>query len=362
MSTGARWLAAVALGGALLAACSATPLPSQLVLAEQREHARDIPGALAAYERAMTDCGEVPRNCVRAALGRAELLERLRRYPEALAAYRQLAADPRAHDQVKARATLQQAEIQLEAPGPCRPSPCSGEVESPAATATGVALLWTTVVRFPDEAAADRALQTLVRRARSDAERAELIRRLDGVYPEVKSRTIGEQVAFAAAELVARTDENQALSRLDALLLAHPRGTRADDALYRKGVILRKRGDKDGALTAFGQLVGRFERAYITGTYNSVWMDDAQLAIAEIHLERGQPDRALEATRQLEKLFPDSLLRAQARWLRADAQEKKGDRTAACRELQELASKFPDSKYARRARQRATRAGCAPVS
>ena len=41
------------------------------------------------------------------------------------------------------------------------------------------------------------------------------------------------------------------------------------------------------------ELVGRFERAFITGTYNSVWMDDAQLAIAEIHLERGQLDRAL---------------------------------------------------------------------
>ena len=74
--------------------------------AEQLESQRRFDEALAAYSRAASDCPKLPRDCIRAAMGRAELLDRLGRHPEAVAAYRAVAADGRAHPQVKARGSL----------------------------------------------------------------------------------------------------------------------------------------------------------------------------------------------------------------------------------------------------------------
>ena len=108
--------------------------------------------------------------------------------------------------------------------------------------------------------------------------------------------------------------------------------------------------------------MGRFERSLIAGSYNSVWMDDAQLAIAEIYLnEKKDAGRAIGEARKLGRLFPDSILRAKAQWLIAHAHLAQRQTAEACAALDELRRRFPDSRLVRQATKKQRELGCGPA-
>src|SRR2546429_589135 len=70
-----------------------------------------------------------------------------------------------------------------------------------------------------------------------------------------------------------------------ALAAGYRRSSLRDDALWRAAHLLREHGDAAGALARLRLLLATRRRALITGSYNSEWLDDAQLLVGRIQLD-----------------------------------------------------------------------------
>ncbi|MDE7150293.1 MAG: tetratricopeptide repeat protein, partial [Bacteroidales bacterium] len=99
----------------------------------------------------------------------------------------------------------------------------------------------------------------------------------------------------------------QALQVLDSVLRMPAETQLRDDVYYKKAQIYMRMDSLEAALTAL-------EHVYRqpAGQPASLWADDALLQAAVCHEALGQPEKAMEACRELFERFPSSLLAPQA--------------------------------------------------
>src|SRR5205807_392782 len=73
--------------------------------------------------------------------------------------------------------------------------------------------------------------------------------------------------------------------RLDALADRYPRSSLRDDALWRAAHLLREMGRPDDAIERLRRILRTRKDALVTGSYNMLYLDDAQLLLGEIELD-----------------------------------------------------------------------------
>ncbi|MBT8495470.1 MAG: tetratricopeptide repeat protein, partial [Deltaproteobacteria bacterium] len=110
------------------------------------------------------------------------------------------------------------------------------------------------------------------------------------------------------------------------------------------------------------KLQARRDIAFGTGSYLSVWHDDGQLELATVlRDDLGQGGRAAREFRKLHELYPDSILRDDALFGEALSWKSAGQPEKACSAVDELARKYPDSKYQRQSPALRAELGCKPL-
>ena len=345
----ARWLHIVlcaAVSGSAAAACRPPPLPEPLRRGAALESRGKDREALAAYDELLRGCrGSDDLPCRLAGLRAAESLERLGRRREALRRY--LALRRTTQDRETAARSQDRAAELLEREGKLKEA---------------LQLSRQVIESFPSEVAAEDALRRLLRIQRSglrrpDGETAHILLEL---YRDLGGTAIGDNLLFEAASIYRRNHHSkEAIALLDQLAARYPRSPLLDDALWHGAQLCEERSDWDGALLRYGRLLAMRRDALLIGSYDSVYLDDAQLRIGVIRLEQlHDAQGALAAFELLRDDFPTSTLRDDAQLWIAEIYRRRRDTRAACAALERLLRSFPDGNQVTRARELARTLGC----
>jgi outer membrane protein assembly factor BamD (BamD/ComL family) len=262
--------------------------------------------------------------------GRAEELERAQDWSAAAKEYERVAAVERStRGREPARALVRAAQIRAE------------RLQEPVRAAADC---WRAIVSYPDAAPADDAVRELVR-LRPPRLREDLL----ATARELDRTEVADNLRFEAARLL--ETENPAQARLELESLAHdyPQSGLRDDALWRAAGIARTAGDTDGALEDLRIITAKRRDAMFVGSFNSAFMDDAQLLKGQIWLEdKHDVAKAVLAFELLRDDMPDSTLRDDAQMWIAKAYAQGKDPARACAALARLRKDYPDSRYLRR--------------
>ncbi len=326
-----------------LAACSAPATLSELRLAEHRADAGDVDGAITAYRAAQRTCRAVKparraqAACAEALLGEAEVQEHAGRTQPAIATY--LAIPARAGDDpAPAAIAVYRAGLLL----------LRDAQVTPAWTA-----LWRVITEFPDEPIASDALRALLTDGRRRDPRA-LADELARLLTTLAETQVADNLLWSLADLSEHELGNALAGRAlyDRIPLDTPASGLRDDARWHAARLSRQLGDPAGAATRLRALLATREVAFGAGSYFSIWLDDAQLALGRV-LRDDLHDLAgaAAAFRRLPADYPASILRDDAAYELAVTLARAGDPRGACAAVARLAAGFPDSKYLARARE-----------
>lgn len=178
---------------------------------------------------------------------------------------------------------------------------------------------------------------------------------------ELRGTDVGDTLLYHWARLEKeRGNWQKALERYERLveLYPYPHSGLYDDALYEAGQLADEHGEPQRALGYLEALVSRREDSIPTGSYYTVWTDDAQLLIGKIRLERlGDPAGAARAFEEL-ATFPDSILADNGLWWASKAYLAQGDTPRACARLRSILEDFPYSDQQRQTRQKLLELDC----
>ncbi|MGZ3442235.1 MAG: tetratricopeptide repeat protein [Polyangia bacterium] len=337
---------ATALLGLVAAGCSGAPLPADFSRAQSLE-STDPDRARSLYDALDVRCRSerLPHDdCALVAVRLAELDESAGRWPDAEARWLR-AAEVTRQPRTAARALQRAADV------------AHADLRDDGAAAT---LAWRAVESYPDEIAADDALKLAVR---IDEARdwSALSAHLGALYPRVVQFDVGDNVLFERGMLLSRHDRAaEAIAIFDQLADAYPHSSLRDDGLWRAAELLRTSGDFDGALRRLRRILASRKDAIITGSYNYLQLDDAQLLVGRIYLDDlHDPAHAAEAFELLADDYPESVLRDDALYDLARAKKEQHDLPAACRALARLIKQFPDGNRVRAARALQQELACA---
>lgn len=338
MGRAGRMLRALALAAcAMCSACSGPARNTDLAAAEEAERRGDIEAALAAYREAQTSCPgkrasrQRRQVCAEAYLHHAELLERAGRIAEAAQAYEgaavTLAGDPTA----ASTATYRAGRLRLDL----------GQDER------AYELLWRVITHFPDEAHAADALRLVLVDGRRRNPR-QLYEVLSGLVTPLARTGIADSLLYAMADLAEHElgEPRVALAMLDKIASNYPESGLRDDAWWHGARLARAGGDARGAAGRLRALLETREVSHIVGSYFSIWLDDAQLALGRIlRDDLGELGGAVAAFARLPRDYPDSILIDDARWEIARTWARAGDSARVCAALDRLGRAHPDSRY-----------------
>jgi len=320
----------------LLAGCSGAPLSTDFEMAQAREAAQDDDAALALYRKVRTECDagrQRPHDdCALAVVREAQLYEKHKRWDEAFRAY--LAAAERAKEPRKAARALARAAVLA-----------ADELHD---EERAEKIAWRTIETIPDEMGADDALALAVRIGKKRDPNA-LARRLEALWPRVAKLDLGDNVLWERAELSrVAGDRAGAIHFYDQLAKSYPRSSLRDDGIWRAAHLEREAGDYQAALHHLQIILDSRRDALITGSYNSIWLDDAQLLKGQILLDDLHENvRAAEAFALLADDYPESVLKDDALVELARADVALGKHDDACAQLARLFKKYPDSNRLR---------------
>lgn len=221
------------------------------------------------------------------------------------------------------------------------------------------ALAWRCVERYPDEIAAGDALALAIRVDEPRGWEA-LSAHLERLAATLRSDDVGDNLVYERGLLLARHGEApEAVALFDALADGWPHSSLRDDGLWRAAGLLRARGDFQGALARLRRILSTRKDALVTGSYNYLQLDDAQLLLGQIYLDDlHDAAHAAEAFTTLADDYPESVLRDDALLELARARVAQHDTAGACRALGRLLRQFPDGNRVRAARARQTELGC----
>lgn len=222
------------------------------------------------------------------------------------------------------------------------------------------ALLWGLVVLMPDEPRAGDAIAYLVARVRGDQPVA-LWQRLTALATALPDRAVTDNLVWWLADLAEHELADPAAAQIlyDRLPVDHPRSGMRDDARWRGAVLARARGDAAGAVARLRGLLATREVARGTGSYFSIWLDDAQLLLATVlRDDLGDHRAAAAAFARLPRDYPRSILVDDALIGLAELALADGDLAGACRAAARLQAHDPASRFAARAAAIAGRPDC----
>jgi len=203
---------------------------------------------------------------------------------------------------------------------------------------------WRAISKYPDAAPADDAVLELVR-LHPPRLREQLLRAVRAAG----QHEVADNLAFEAAALAEKDAPAQARAEYEVLAASFPHSALRDDALWRAARLARAAGDADGALDDLARITARRREPLFVGSYNSQWLDDAQLEAGRIWLEdKHDVDRAVAAFEFLRDDMTQSTLRDDAQMWIARARAQAGDRRRACEALARLRRDFAESRYLRR--------------
>lgn len=318
-------------------ACSAPARNADLATAEAAERSGDFATALAAYEEAQAAChamspGRRRRQvCADAYLHHAELMERMGRAAEAARAYEQIARILAEDPVAAATATYRAGRLHLEL----------------GAEERAYELLWRVITHFPDQAHAVDALRlVLIDGRRRDP--AQLYQVLGDLVTPLARTGIADRILHALADLAEHElhEPRTALALYDKIVTDYPHSGLRDDAWWHGARLARALGDPRGAARRLRALLDTREVARIVGSYFSVWLDDAQLALGRIlRDDLGELDAAAAAFARLPEDYPDSILIDDALWELARTWAQAGDSARVCATLARLGRGYPESRY-----------------
>lgn len=323
--------------GAVVAACSAPALLSDLAEAERLERAGESERALDAYEAAQVSCKRIRNRriqrdtCAQAHIERAELLEDMGRKREAAEAYEATPAMLDSDPIPSAKATYRAGRLRLEL----------GQDER------GYELLWKAVTNFPDTAYAIDALQKVFHDGRRRNAR-QLYQVLAELVDPLAGTDVADNILLAMAQLAEEDfgDDERALAHYDRIVSEYKDGGLYDEALWHGARLSRKTDDPRGAVERLRALLATREVSFHVGSYFSVWLDNAQLELGIIlRDDLHDPMAAISAFDRLPRDYPDSILKDDAVFETAVAWKLAGKPDRACRALAELRKKWPESKY-----------------
>jgi len=321
----------------LCGACSAPANLSELSTAERRADAGDVDGALTAYRAAQQTCGALtPKRRAKAAcadslLGEAEVLEHAKRTRESIEAY--LAIPGRLTDDPATAATAAQraGELLLR----------EGD------TVLAWTALWRVITDWPDEPSAGDALRALIEDGRRRDARA-LADQLSQMLTPLAETTVADNLVWSLADLAEHELANPGAARgyYDRIPVDFPKSGMRDDARWHAARLSRQLGDQQGAADRLRALLATREVARGTGSYFSVWLDNAQLELGFV-LRDGLSDLpgAIAAFELLPKHYPASILKDDALFELAVTQLRAGARDKACATFAKLVTLSPESKY-----------------
>ncbi len=211
---------------------------------------------------------------------------------------------------------------------------------------------WELLEKYPDTVAAEDALWRYLELATEPP--GDRIRRLVRFYGRHRTRTVADLVLFEAARQAHRQPgeawRNYAVHLLDFLAKRHPDSPRRDEALITAARWSRELGRTKEAIGFVRRLLETRETSLFFGDYNSQYLDDAQLLLGDLHLERGETKAALSAWRALPQRFPKSRLRDRVQLRLMDTYTTLGQPKQACAAARELVKKTPRSRFAPRAK------------
>ncbi len=335
----------------LVFGCASPRLPHDLQVAQAHEHAHEMSQALSAYAEIRIGCEKsglrhTHDDCGAAAFREADLLELVGQRQQAEAAF--LRAAKIASDPSRAARALVRASILRYA------------LDWPQQAA---ALCWQTVDKFPDEQAADDALALAIKHNTESA--SVLGARLDILFNRHRDRDIADNLLYARAELAQQSDLRTAVVLYDLLASSYRRSALWDDSLWHAANLLRQQRDYVGAMRRLQKILDSRRETWVTGSYNSIYLDDAQLLIGRIALEDlHDVPRAIAAFSALESDYPESTLRDDGLvyWARALLSQHvpptEEDRNGACAKLHRLFAKYPDGNQVHAGQALAAEIGC----
>ena len=305
----------------LLGGCASGPnrpaLPPAYHRAVRLQRAGEAAAAVDAYRLAVAQCNLDRAMCRQCRLLLGEALENAGRPREALKTFAALAAWT-GHAATAARANVRAAHLLETALG--RPD-------------RALTLHLRTIAAFPAEVAAEDALQRVLRLhpAVRGQGRAGLVRLLMDLYSRLSDTPMADDILFAAANVYARGGHAaRALALHDRLWASFPRSPLWDDSLWKAAKILESQGRFEAALARYQRLASTRRDAFLLGSENSVLVDDAQLRIGILRLERlGDPRGAVAAFERLVSDFDTSTLRDDALWWIARARFRSGETRSA---------------------------------
>jgi tetratricopeptide (TPR) repeat protein len=204
--------------------------------------------------------------------------------------------------------------------------------------------LWRAVTSYPDAAPADDAVRALVR-----LNRPGLRRKLLEASAALARSEVGDNLAFAATELIEHTEPTRARAEYEGFAQAFPKSGLRDDALWRAARMARAAGDFRGAIADLERLTAPQREALLVGSFRSGFRDDAQLLQGRIYLEDLHDyEHAARAFERLRDETTTSTLRDDAQFFLARTHAQAGDRKRACANLARLGREFPESRYLKR--------------
>ncbi|MBP9087513.1 MAG: tetratricopeptide repeat protein [Kofleriaceae bacterium] len=345
--------------GLICAACSAPATLRELQVAQTAERNGQHDQAVAAYRAAQVTCQQLhPKRrrdiaCVQAALGEAELLDQDGKRDAAIAAYQKILAMPAANNPGAAAevAPVGEPDAAMWARAGYRVGALL--LERGDATAAYDAW-WRVITVLPNEPTAGDVVATLVRDARvRNVE--QLAVQLTELLTSLSETDIADNILWALADIAEheRHDPTLARSHYDRIYLDHPTSGMRDDARWHAARLSRQLGDGTGAATRLRGLLRTREVAFGTGSYFSVWLDNAQLELGRVlRDDLHQGVNAADAFAQLLDDYPASPLRDDALFEVAITLHNNADRNLrrrGCAAWARLQREFPDSKHLKRA-------------
>lgn len=334
-------VAALAATLALGAGCAATPVATELQRAEALEAKRDERGAIEIYDAVLWTCEHSQRrgrdDCGDAASRKALLLERSE--PRAAFAAWLVAVKLSQSRRTQARAVVRAATIAEELGDHRR----------------ALQLAWQAVDSFPDEMPSEDALRLALRLD----ERTAALAKLRQFHERFARQELGDDLLYAQLPLLLDGGElDRAVAIADDLWRQYPRSSLRDDAMWKIAQALRAAHRPQEALRRLQLLLDTRRDAYLTGSYNSEFLDDAQLEKGRLSRDDLHDDAlAIDTFSALVNDWPESRLRddAQIEWARTVA---KRDKAAACRLYAEVPTKFPDGNQRSAAEREQAALGC----
>ncbi len=343
----------------LAAACHGPTLPIDLRHAYDIERTHDDSASLDAWKAIYARCearlvsGQKARphdDCGLAAYRVAQMEERLEHFRVARDAYLnvpEMAHEPRTN----ARAMTRAAEITSER---LHDDAFADE------------LAWRTVDAFPDEVPTDDALRLAIKLGiKSDP--SALAKRLDGLIARMRKTDLADNLIFERAEIdrTVLNDPAGAIKEYDLLIAEYPHSSLRDEAFMNAAHLERAGGNFQGAIHRLRQLLATRRDALIVGSYNSIYLEQAELEVGQIFLDDlHEPDRAAEAFATLADDFKtstmrdDGLLELSRAYLARHTPPADADKRDACKALHRLVRDFPDGNMVRRAKEKLGELGC----